>query len=147
MILLEILFQPCEFGGKPGARVRTAARLCLALYIERDKVPRAQIIGIPAISDSDWAPAGTVVPSPPVCSKCPACPSDRGTGWGMGVVAARIVAAAVDADGHGSGIVVVGMVTIGIELEAVEVGEVAVAGNAGLRHARHKTRGCRARAA
>ena len=55
MIRLEILFQPCEFGGKPGARGRTAARLRLALYIERDKVPGAQIIGVPAISDSDWA--------------------------------------------------------------------------------------------
>ena len=34
MILLEILFQPCEFGGKPGARGRAAARLRRALYIE-----------------------------------------------------------------------------------------------------------------
>jgi len=35
MILLEILFQPFEFRGKPGAgRGITAARLCRALYIE-----------------------------------------------------------------------------------------------------------------
>jgi hypothetical protein len=53
MIRGEIVFQPLEFGSKPGARA--AARLCLALYVKRDKVPRAQIIGIPAISDSDWA--------------------------------------------------------------------------------------------
>ena len=34
MILLEILFQPCEFGAKPGAGVGAAARLRRALYIE-----------------------------------------------------------------------------------------------------------------
>ena len=39
MIRLEILFQPFEFGGKPGACVRAAARLRRALYIERNKVP------------------------------------------------------------------------------------------------------------
>src|SRR5580692_4850090 len=54
MIRGEIIFQPLEFGSKPGARA--AARLRLALYIERDKMPRAQVIGIPAISDPDWAP-------------------------------------------------------------------------------------------
>src|SRR5580692_1066694 len=57
MILREIFFQPFEFGGKPGgARGRTAARMCPALYIERDKMPPAQIIGVPAIA------AGTEVP-------------------------------------------------------------------------------------
>src|SRR6202034_2984078 len=47
VILREIFLQPLEFGGKPGTRVRTAARLCLALYIERDDMPRAQVIGVP----------------------------------------------------------------------------------------------------
>ena len=57
MILLEILFQPFGFGGQPGAGGGTAgARLCLALDIERDQVPGAQIIGVPAFSDSDCAP-------------------------------------------------------------------------------------------
>ena len=50
----EVVFQPGQFGGKPGAGVRAAARLRLALYIERDKVPRAEIVGVPAISDPDW---------------------------------------------------------------------------------------------
>lgn len=53
MICREIVFQPFEFGRKPGACVQTAAGLRLALYIERDNVPGAQIIGIPTISDAD----------------------------------------------------------------------------------------------
>ena len=61
-----------------------------------------------------------LVPSPPVCSKCPACPSECGTGWvkvPAGVTGCRQIVAVM-------------MVAIGIVLEAVEVGEVAVAGNA-----------------
>ena len=34
VVLFEILLQPCKFGGKPGARGRTAARLRRALYVE-----------------------------------------------------------------------------------------------------------------
>src|ERR1700733_8093801 len=34
VVLFEILLQPCKFGGKPGARGRTAARLRRALYAE-----------------------------------------------------------------------------------------------------------------
>ena len=33
MIRREILFQPFEFGGKPDARVRATARLCLAFDV------------------------------------------------------------------------------------------------------------------
>ena len=80
MILLEIIFQPCEFGGKPGAGALAAARLGRALYVERNKVPRAQIVGVPAISDSARSVGGS--------SKCPACPSARGMGWGVGVLSA-----------------------------------------------------------
>ena len=51
VICLEILFQPLEFGSNPGTGA--TARLGFALDIERDKVPGAEIIGVPAISDSD----------------------------------------------------------------------------------------------
>ena len=52
VVLFEILLQPCKFGGKPGARGRTAARLRRALYVKRDKVPGAEIVRVPAFSDS-----------------------------------------------------------------------------------------------
>src|ERR1700690_992377 len=63
VILLKILLQPREFGGKPRAIVRTAARLGIALDVERDQVPVAQIIGIPAIA------VGTEVPRLSVLSR------------------------------------------------------------------------------
>src|SRR5580693_4095897 len=64
VVLLEILFQPFELGGEPcAAHVRTAARLCPALYIERDKVPRAQIVGVPAV------PGGAEVPRLSILSR------------------------------------------------------------------------------
>lgn len=50
MICLEILFQPCEFGGKPGASGRAAARLRRALNIERNQVPCAQVVRVPGSS-------------------------------------------------------------------------------------------------
>ena len=142
MILLEILFQPCEFGGKPGARVRTAARLRLALYIERNKVPRAQIIGVPAISDSDWA-----VPARPFMRgfesarrlEVPRLSIRPRHGLGDEVRQAGSLARLATGVAYGARVRdrsrqrhTLTSVIGGIDQEAVVVGEVAVAGNAGL---------------
>ena len=119
MIRRKIVFQPCEFGGKPGARVRAVARLCLALYIERDKVPRTQIVGIPAIADPDWAPRRFCVSESARLLEVPGLPIRIRHGLGEGTAGVRVVG---DRSHHRG--------SIGIVLDAVEVGEVAVAGNA-----------------
>src|ERR1700684_2012264 len=116
MIRGEIVFQPFEFGSKPGACA--AARLCLALYIERDKVPRAQIKGVPAISDPDWA-AGAVGSESARLREVPRLSIRIRHGLGEGPAGVRV--AGDRSRDYGS---------IGIVLDAVEVGEVAVAGNA-----------------
>src|SRR5580698_5559027 len=117
MIRGEIVFQPFEFGSKPGARA--AARLCLALYIERDKVPRAQIIGIPAISDPDWAPRRYCVSESARLLEVPRLSIRIRHGLSKGTRGVRVPGNR--SRHHGS---------IGVVLDAVEVGEVAVAGNA-----------------
>ena len=66
-------------------------------------MPGAEIVGVPAISDSAPIHACDSRPN----SKCPACPSARGMGWGMGVVRPGKLHAAAKAGGHGSGTVVV----------------------------------------
>src|SRR5579863_51957 len=114
MIRREVVFQPFEFGGQPGACFRTAARLRLALYIERDKVPRAQIIGIPAISNPDWAPVGIGSGSARLL-EVPRLSIRKRHGLSEGTAGVR--GAGDRGRHHGS---------IGIVLDAVEVGEVAV---------------------
>ena len=54
MIRGEIVFQPLQFGSNPGARA--TARLCLALDVERDKMPGTQIIRIPTICNCPTGP-------------------------------------------------------------------------------------------
>ena len=70
------------------SRVRTAAGLRLALDIERNKVPRAQIVGVPAISDPDRAPRRNVVPTSARLLEVPRLSIGRGMGWATGVLAA-----------------------------------------------------------
>ena len=124
VVLLEILFQPFEFGAKPGARVRAAARLRRALYVERNKVPRTQIIGIPAICHS-----GLRLEMPRLSIR-------TRSGLGSGSSKARIVARrsqrwrARVGDRSRQGLALIRVIGR-IDQEAVEVGKVAVAGNAG----------------
>src|SRR6202034_1338818 len=98
--------------------VRAAAGLRLALYIERDKVPRAQIIGIPPISDADWAPAGSGSRAARLLEVLRLSIRMR---RGLCEGTARVRGAGDRSRHHAP---------IGIVLDTVEVGEVAVAGNA-----------------
>jgi hypothetical protein len=50
MVAVEVLGQPLGLGGKPGAIGVAAAGLIGALGVERDEVPRAQVVGVPAVA-------------------------------------------------------------------------------------------------
>ena len=50
VILLQVLFQPLRLGREPASGRAAAARLVGALDVQRDQVPRAQVIGVPAIA-------------------------------------------------------------------------------------------------
>src|ERR1700733_5328018 len=117
MICLEILFQPLKFGSNPGTLA--AAWLSFALDIERDNVPRAQIVGIPAIADSDLATGRYGVAETARLLEVPCLSIRIGHRLGEGTSSVRVVG---DRSRHYG--------SIGIVLDAVEVREVAITGNA-----------------